>query len=316
VTAASVPAPSPYRGSLLARVTESPWLLLLPALIPVVLFSVVPLLQGIFLGFTDARAGRNVVTTITGIDNYLRLAGNSLFWNSFQIGIVWAVCVTALQYVLGLVLALLLNERIRARALVRTLVLVPWAMPPVVIAILWQLIYEPNAGLLNNLLTGIGLEDVTRPWLTDFGTALAAVIVVGVWAGLAQTTITLLAGLQGIPGELYEAAAVDAAGPRDRFRYVTWPQLLPVSEAIISLDLIWNFNSFGIVYVLTKGGPGTTTMLPPLFAYNESFRYGNFGYAASMGNAMVLLVVALFGAYAWLRRRRSSGAPVAAGAAA
>jgi multiple sugar transport system permease protein len=304
------------RPSLWARVTESPWLLLLPALIPVVVFSVVPLVQGIFLGFTNAEAGRNVVVEFTGLDNYARLAGNTLFWSAFQIGIIWAFTVTFLQYMLGLVLALLLNEPLRFRALVRTLVLVPWAMPPVVIAILWQLIYEPNAGLLNNLLAGVGLGDLGRPWLTDFGTALAAVIVVGVWAGLAQTTITLLAGLQSIPGELYEAAAVDSAGPWARFRYVTWPQLLPVTEAIISLNLIWNFNSFGIVYVLTKGGPGTTTMLPPLFAYYESFRYGNFGYAASMGNAMVLVVAGLFMTYVVLRRRRTRapGRPMEAAA--
>lgn len=302
---AASPTARAHRPTLWERVSESPWLLLLPALIPVVLFSIVPLVQGILLGFTDAKAGRVVDLGLTGLDNYARLARNELFWSSFRIGIVWAVVVTALQYLLGIVLALLLNEPIRFRGFVRTLVLVPWAMPPVVIAILWQLIYEPNAGLLNNLLRGVGLGDVARPWLTDFATAFAAVVVVGVWAGLAQTTLVLLAGLQGIPSELYEAAAVDAAGARDRFRYVTWPQLMPVTGAIVSLNLIWNFNSFGIVYVLTKGGPGTATMLPPLFAYNESFRYGNFGYAASMGNAMVVLVVGLFGVFAWLRVRRS-----------
>jgi multiple sugar transport system permease protein len=269
------------------------------------ILSVLPLIQGIYLGFTDAEAGLNVVTNFNGIDNYIRLLDNALYWSSFQIGLVWAFSTTFLQLLLGLTLALLLNEPLRMRALVRTLVLVPWAMPPVIVAILWNLVYQPDAGLLNNVLRGLGLMDRGVSWLADFNTALAAVIVVGVWAGMATVTISLLAGLQSIPSELYEAASVDAAGPWQRFRHITWPQLLPVTEAIVALNFIWNFNSFGIVYVLTKGGPGTTTMLPPLFAYNEGFRYGHFGYAAAMGNVMVVVVVGMLLLYVWYRRRHA-----------
>ena len=115
-------------------------------------------------------------------------------------------------------------------------------------------------------------------------------VVVGVWVGMPQTTITLLAGLQGVPQELNEAAAIDGANTWQRFRYVTLPSLRPIILAITSLDLIWNFNSFGLVYVLTQGGPGGQTMLPMLFAYNEAFKYGNFGYAAAMGNVMVIVI--------------------------
>lgn len=296
-------ATRPGRGQ---RLVRNPYLLLLPALIPVLVLSVLPLIQGIYLGFTDAEAGLNVTTTFTGIDNYVRLLDNRLYWESFRIGLVWAFSTTFLQLLLGLTLALLLNEPLRFRALVRTLVLVPWAMPPVIVAILWNLVYQPDAGLLNNLLRGVGLMDRGISWLADFNTALAAVIVVGVWAGMATVTVSLLAGLQNIPAELYEAASVDSAGPWQRFRHITWPQLLPVTEAIVALNFIWNFNSFGIVYVLTKGGPGTTTMLPPLFAYNEGFRYGHFGYAAAMGNVMVLVVVGLLLLYVWYRRRHAT----------
>ena len=293
----------PGRGQ---RLVRNPYLLLLPALIPILILSVLPLVQGIYLGFTDAEAGLNVTTTFTGLDNYVRLLDNKLYWESFRIGLVWAFSTTFLQLLLGLTLALLLNEPIRFRAVVRTLVLVPWAMPPVIVAILWNLVYQPDAGLLNNMLRGLGLMDRGISWLADFNTALAAVIVVGVWAGMATVTISLLAGLQNIPTELYEAASVDSAGPWQRFRHITWPQLLPVTEAIVALNFIWNFNSFGIVYVLTKGGPGTTTMLPPLFAYNEGFRYGHFGYAAAMGNVMVVVVVGLLLVYVWYRRRHAT----------
>jgi multiple sugar transport system permease protein len=290
----------PNRGQ---RLVRNPYLLLLPALIPVLVLSVLPLIQGIYLGFTDAEAGLNVTTNFNGIANYIRLLDNELYWSSFRIGLVWAFSTTFLQLVLGLTLAILLNEPLRFKAVVRTLVLVPWAMPPVIVAILWNLVYQPDAGLLNELLRSVGLIDRGISWLADFNTALLAVIVVGVWAGMATVTISLLAGLQNIPAELYEAASVDAAGPVQRFRHITWPQLLPVTEAIVALNFIWNFNSFGIVYVLTKGGPGTTTMLPPLFAYNEGFRYGHFGYAAAMGNVMVLVIVGLLAVYAIYRRR-------------
>ena len=289
-----------------ARLLGNPYLLLLPALVPVVAFSVVPLVQGIALGFTDAEAGLNTTTNFTGLDNYIRLLDNDLFWSSFRIGLVWTVATTALQLLLGMTLALLLNERLRFRGLVRTLVLVPWAMPTVIVAILWNLVYQPDAGLLNEILRGLGLTTGSVNWLTDFSTALPAVIVVGVWAGMATITISLLAGLQGIPAELYEAASVDSAGSIQRFRHITWPQLLPVTEAIVALNFIWNFNSFGLVYVLTQGGPWTSTMLPTLFAYYEGFRYGHFGYAASMGNVMVVLVVGLLSLYVLVRRRHAT----------
>lgn len=267
------------------------WLLVLPALVPVVLISVYPLAQGILLGFTDAKAGLNQAVTVTGVDNYTKLSHNSLFWSSFRIGLIWAFGVTILQFLASLGLALLLNLNLRLRWLARTLALVPWAMPPVVIAIMWRMMLNPNYGPVNETMRSLGLPGDIN-WLGDFSTALPAVIVVGVWAGMPQTTVTLLAGLQNVSADLHEAAAIDGAGTWKRFWHVTLPALRPVIMAITTLDLIWNFNSFALVFVLTAGGPGGKTMLPALFAYNEAFKYGNFGYAAAMGNVMVVVIVA------------------------
>jgi multiple sugar transport system permease protein len=272
------------------------WPLVLPALLPVALFSVYPLAQGLYLGFTDARAGRGVVTRFTGLDNFARLLSDELFWSSFRIGIGWAVSVTVLQFVAGLGLALLLDQDLRLRWLARTLALVPWAMPPVIIAIMWRLLLNPNYGPLPG---GVN-------WLGDFSTALPAVIVIGVWAGMPQTTIVLLAGLQAVDRSLHEAAAVDGAGAWRRFWHVTLPGLRPVAIAITTLDLIWNLNSFALVYVLTAGGPGGQTMLPMLFAYNAAFRYGEFGYASAMGGVLVVLVVGFLLFYLRGQLRRSS----------
>jgi multiple sugar transport system permease protein len=277
------------------------YLLVIPALAPVVLFSVLPLLSGLVLGFTDYRGGYNQPIHLNGVDNYTKLWHDDLFWRSFRIGLIWSFGVTLIQFVLAMGLALLLNQPLRVRWLARTLVLVPWAMPAVIVGIMWKLIYQPDAGLLSNLIYRLGFGEHPIDWLGNLSTALPAVIVVGVWAGMPQTTVALLAGLQGVPGELHEAAAVDGANAWRRFRSVTLPALRPVIVAITSLDFIWNFNSFGLVYVLTDGGPAGKTTLPMLFAYQEAFKYSNFGYAAALGNAMVLIIVALLAVY--LRRR-------------
>jgi multiple sugar transport system permease protein len=283
------------------RGTGYAYLLLLPTLAPVVLFSVLPLLDGIYLGFTDARAGLHQTTHFTGLANYAKLLDDHLFWSSFRIGLIWAFGVTIIQFFLALGLASLLNQPLRMRWLARTLALVPWAMPPVIVGIMWRLVYQPDAGLLSNVIYKLGFGEHSVDWLGNLSTALPAVIVVGVWAGMPQTTVVLLAGLQGVPTELHEAAAVDGASSWRRFRSVTLPALRPVIVAITSLDFIWNFNSFGLVYVLTQGGPGNKTTLPMLFAYQQAFKYGHFGYAAALGDAMVVIIVALLAVY--LRRR-------------
>lgn len=276
-------------------------MLAVPALVPVVLFSVYPLLRGIYLGFTDARAGANAEVSFTGLENYRNLLEDSYFWDSFRIGLIWAFSVTILQFFASLGLALLLNQKLRLRWLARTLALVPWAMPPVVIGIMWRLVYHPNAGILNDVLLDLRIVDENVDWLSSFSVALPAVIVVGVWAGMPQTTVVLLAGLQSVPKELHEAASMDGANVWQRFRSVTWPAIKPVVVAMTTLDFIWNFNSFSLVYVLTQGGPGGETRLPLLFAYEEAFRYGNYGYAAALGNAMVV-VIAVFVVF-YLRQR-------------
>ena len=265
--------------------------LLLPALVPILILSVYPLLRGMYLGFTNARSGLNVQYEFTGLENYIQILSDEMFWSSFQIGFIWTFSVTIIQFFLAMGLALLLNQKMHGRGVARVLAVVPWAMPPVVVGIMWSLIYRPDAGLLNEILYRIGLSDLSQNWLADFSTALPAVIVVGVWAGLPVTTVILLAGLQGVPHELQEAAAMDGAVPH----------LSGVISAITTLNFIWNFNSFDLVYVLTKGGPGGQTMLPMLFAYEEAFRYGNYGYAAALGNVMVLIV--LIFVFFYLRRR-------------
>jgi multiple sugar transport system permease protein len=280
--------------------------LVVPALLPVFLLSAIPLARGVYLGFTDSQAGLGLQTHFTGLANFRKLWHDDLFIQSFKIGLIWAGTVTVIQFVLALGLALLLSSPLRGRALARSLALVPWAMPAVIVGIMWNLVYQSQAGVLNEVLRRAHGPLQGTDWLASFTYALPAVIIVGVWAGMPQTTIALLAGLQSIPGELHEAAATDGAGIFARFRHITLPHLKGVIIAITSLDLVWNFNSFGLVYVLTQGGPGGKTNVPSVFAYNEAFKYGQFGYASALGDVMVVVIAVILSVYLWSRFREAT----------
>ena len=280
-------------------------LLLIPALLPIVILSVIPLARGIYLGFTDSQAGLNFDTNFIGLDNFRTLIHDDLFINSFKIGLIWSVAVTAIGFCFALGLALLLSQDLKGRWLARSLALVPWAMPSVIVGIMWKLFFQPQAGILNAILRRFHIPGETTDWLSSFTWALPAVILVGVWAGMPQTTVALLAGLQSIQDELHEAAAVDGATTWQRFRTITLPQLRPVIIAITTLDFIWNFNSFGLVYVLTDGGPAGKTQLPMLFAYSQAFEYGQFGYASALGSAMVVVIACVLVFYLWGRLKET-----------
>lgn len=292
----SVPKPKVRRLGPRARAERREAIVLvLPALLPIIIFSVIPLVSGVALGFTDATLARNADINFIGFGNFIALLGDQRFWASFGIGLIWAASVALLTLVSAMGLALLLNSDLRLKGFTRVLALIPWAMPPVVIAIVWRMIYNPNSGPLNAALEAVGLPGVN--WLGDFSTALPAVIVVGVWAGMPQTTVLLLAGMQSIAPELHEAAAVDGAGSFRRFWHVTLPALRPVILAVTALDFIWQFNSFGLVYVLTEGGPGGQTMIPPLFTYLEAFRNREIGYASAMGDVLVIAIMLILSIY-------------------
>jgi multiple sugar transport system permease protein len=267
--------------------------LLLPILAPIALLSVLPLLRGIYIGFTDYQLGGDI--RFNGLENYRQMIRDQYFWRSFRVGFIWTLAVTAGQVVLGLGLALLLNMKIRFTSIYGLLMLAPWAMPPIIRGIVWRQIYDPDAGILNSFLTNIGVIAAPINWLASFEFVIPAVIVAGIWGEIPKTAVFFLAGLQTISLDLYEAARLDGAGAWNLFRSVTLPILKPITAAIVSLNFMWNFNQFGLVWVLTQGGPGGLTRLPMLAAYEEAFRYGYVGYAAAIGNVMVVIItVALF----------------------
>jgi multiple sugar transport system permease protein len=266
----------------------------------------VPLVQAIWTAFTDSVAGFEVTVSFIGLENFRRLAGDTLFWQSFKIGIIWAVSVTLLALVLGFGLALLLNQKLRFLGLMRVLSLVPWAMPPVVVAIMWSLLLRPTSGPIEGVFTFLHIPGARTDWLGDFNTALPTVILIGAWVGMPIITVSILAALQGIPTEMVEASVIDGANAWQRFRFITLPAVRAITTALVALNIIWNFSSFGLVFVLTAGGPGGKTFVPALFAYNEAFKYGNFGYAASMGVVMALAIVGMLSIYLKVSKREDT----------
>jgi multiple sugar transport system permease protein len=280
------------------------WIYALPALIPLVVLSVFPLTKAVWTAFTDLEAGYNFHPKFIWFGNFTRLFGDSLFWSSFKIGIVWAVSCTLLSLGLGFGLALLLNQKLRFLGLMRVLSLVPWAMPPVIVAIMWSILLNPAIGPIKSIFNFLHIPGGTTNWLADFNTAFPTVVLIGAWVGMPIITVSILAALQGIPSEIIEAATIDGANSWNRFRYVTLPAVRSITTALVALNIIWNFNSFGLIFVLTAGGPGGKTFMPALFVYNESFKYGNFGYAASMGVVMMLSVLGMLGIYLKARSRQ------------
>lgn len=280
--------------------------LLLPVILLVSVFSLAPLLRGIYLGFTDYRLGDPI--KFNWFENYVQLFNDEYFWRSFRIGIVWTVVVTAIQIILGLGLSLLLNTKVKFVSVYTILALIPWATPPIIRGILWRQMYEPYTGAVNILLGSVGLISAPINWLSSFEYVIPAVIVAGVWGEISKAAIFLLSGLQTISAELYEAAKIDGAGQWHQFWHITLPMLKPILAAIISLTFMWNFNTFGIIWVLTQGGPGGLTRLPMLAAYEEGFRYGYIGYAAAIGNAMVIILSVMLFMYirVQLRERNES----------
>ncbi|PDT83869.1 sugar ABC transporter permease [Sinorhizobium sp. BJ1] len=278
------------------------WLLMLPLL--VVMIGVIgwPLVDTVRLSFTDAKlvgtAGRFV-----GIDNYERMLTGSNFQRALGTTTWFAVVSVAAEMVLGVLAALLLNQRFRGRTALRALMILPWALPTVVNATLWRLIYNPEYGALNAALTQFGLIDSYRSWLGEPGSALTALIIADCWKNFPLVALIALAALQAVPREITAAALVDGAGPFNRFRFVIMPYLAGPLLVALVLRTIEAFKVFDIIWVMTRGGPANSTRTLSILVYQEAFSFQRAGSGASLALIVTLLVTVLAAAYAALLRR-------------
>lgn len=287
--AVSIPKITPTR----IRKKLLPYLLVIPALTLLLAGIGYPLARIFWMGFFEVEPLRHPEPIFLGLANYLRLFRDFDLWKTFLQTGYWTFPSVALQFILGLVAALILNEQFRGRGIARTLLILPWIMPAVIGAFSWRWIYHDQLGALNFALRSLGIIDRNINWLGNLTTALPAAVLVNVWRGFPFMMTTLLAGMQSIPQELLDAAAVDGASAWQRIRYITLPSLRPVIFAITLLASIWTFNNFSYIYILTGGGPAGRTDILVTYAYKQSFGYWHFGYASAISVALFLIVFGL-----------------------
>jgi multiple sugar transport system permease protein len=286
------------------RRTALPYLLLAPASAMTILLVLVPAAETIWMSLHDVVLFRPRVRPFVGLGNYLTALADPVFWSSLGNSLVWVVVSVGLQFLLGLGAALLLNRRFPCRGLARALIVVPWALPSVIIGLIWTWMLDFNLGLVNALATRLGLLDAPVAWLSQPLLALCSVILAVVWQGFPFFTVTLLAGLQAIPSELYEAASLDGAGGFSKFRHVTLPGLAAVIVTALLLRMIWVANSLDLILVMTGGGPGTATQTLPLHAFLTAWSGGNYGQGSALAVMLTLLLLGVVVTYL-LRSQRS-----------
>lgn len=267
-----------------------PYLLIVPAMIFYAVVVLYPTVAGGVYAFTD-WTGTRASPAFIGLSNFSELLSDPAARSALRNTLVIAASTTVIQTLLGLALALALHTRLASRNLLRTLFFAPALLPPVIIGFLWQYILTPN-GPLNDALEGVGLGSLSQNWLGDPSVALASVIGVIIWQNAGLTMVIYLAGLQGVPPELLEAASIDGAGRWLRLRHVTIPLLIPATTIAMSLTLIGSLKLFDQVYVMTGGGPGYATETLSLIMYKEAFVSGEYGYSAAIAMVLTMIVFA------------------------
>jgi multiple sugar transport system permease protein len=270
-------------------------LMILPPMAFLIALVGYPFVYGIWLSLENRQVAQP--GTFIGLGNFIADFRDPTFWQVVQNTFVYTGVATVLKMVGGLGLALVMNQTFRMKNLVRAMLLLPFIVPTVLSTIAWMWILDPSFSVINWLLVHGGIADRGPSWLGNGSWAMFSLIMVNTWRGLPFYAITLLAGLQTIPLELYEAATIDGAGTLDRFRYVTLPLLKPVVFIVTMFSLIFTFSDFQLVYVLTRGGPANATHLFATYAFDIAMSGGQFGLGASVALAMLpplaLLIIAL-----------------------
>jgi multiple sugar transport system permease protein len=299
LTSLSVPQ---HRSERAAR-NLTPFWFLLPAVVVTAGVVLVPVAQTVWLSLQDYLLYDPDSARFVGLGNFLAIAHDEVFWISLGHSLIWIVGVVGLQFLLGLATALLLNQSFWWRGLARALVVVPWALPSVIIGLMWTWMYDYNLGVINDLLMRIGAIAAPIAWLARPDTALGAIMLALIWQGFPFFAVTILSGLQTVPAELYEAAEIDGATPRQRLFYITLPSIADIIATALLLRTIWVANSLDVILVMTGGGPGYTTHTLPLYAFIRASSSMEFGYGAALSLILTFLLIGVV----WLYVRRASG---------
>lgn len=284
----AAPAYEPLQTS--RRDRGASYVFLMPTILLILALSVFPLIFSLVLAFTSWDLSRlEGGVRFTGLQNFVTLINDTRFWNTARITVFFVGGAVGLQYVLGLGLAMLLNQEIRFRRFFRVAFLVPMMLTPAAVGYVGRMLFNEGQGPINNMIKNIGGPPI--PWLSNSTMALPSLILLDTWEWVPFMTIVLLAGLQSLPLEVFESARVDGASEWSIFRHITFPMLAPVSITVILIRALEAFKLFDIVTVMTGGGPGTSTETVTMYAYTVGMKNGNLGYASAIAYSLLIMVI-------------------------
>lgn len=276
------------------------YLLLLPSALLITAVVLYPTVYGMQMSFREMRLNRpDLGTDWVLFKHYIRMVNDPIFWLSLRNTAVWATSSIVLEFLIGLIAALALNRNLPGTKVLAVIILIPYFLPNVVAGHMWALMLDPRLGVINDVLMRIGWLDSYKAWFADPATAMAAAIVVETWHSFPFFTLLIMAGLKGIPTDLYKAADIDGAGPFAQLRLITLPMLKTIIAAAVILRVIGLVNSPDLLLILTSGGPGRSTQVLSLYAFQMAYKDFNFGYAGALSVVMFILLMGF--AYIYIR---------------
>ncbi len=292
--------PLSLRG-VLEREGAFSWLMLAPGVFFLLAFVAYPFFYGIWLSMQDRAVARPGV--FVGLANFVTLLHDGIFWQVVRNTFLYTAVTITLKLLGGLAMAVVINQAFRGRGIIRALLLLPFIVPTVLSTVAWMWIFDPTFSIINWMLIRLGLVSSGFSWLGNATLAMVSIIIVNVWRGIPFYGITILAGLQTISPDLYEAAAIDGASVRQRFRYVTLPIIRPILIIVTMFSVIFTFSDFQIVYALTHGGPANATQVFVTYAFDIAMAGGQLGMGAAAALAMLpALAVMIVALTLYLRR--------------
>ncbi|GIP30953.1 carbohydrate ABC transporter permease [Paenibacillus sp. J2TS4] len=266
-----------------------PYLLVAPAILLIFLCLIFPIFSAVKISLTDATLLKYDHAKWIGADNYSNFLKSGTFLKVITATLIYVIGSVVLTYSFGLIAALLMEHTERYKFLFRSLVILPWAVPQVVLVLLWKWMINPQYGVITYLTDVLGLLPSHFSWLSDHRFAMVAILMTTVWKQYPLSFLMLMAGMKGIPKELYEAASIDGASALRKFAHITMPGLKYVTSGLILLLTIWSFGNFVIVWLMTQGGPSDSTAVLTIYTYLNAFTFNNLGYGAAIGVVCLLL---------------------------